>query len=190
MPRKSKIELHPDISKIIERVSNGVTTKREAAKIVGTSEQNFNQWFNRRYKHVPKDQKKPRRKRSTVPKKEQDPALLIRLVDSQSNEEWGSVAWKRMLQNLTQTLTDELLEVDDQVKVANTLLKLLQFQFKEKEFVPEYEEKEFKLDKAQEEELLNRILKDHDEWCPYRREAVKEQDRKQVDVRFLSSESP
>ena len=188
MTRKSKIELHPDISKIIAQVSNKIITKREAARIVGTSEQNFNQWFNRRYKHVPKDKKKTRRKRSITPKKEDEPALLIRLTGSQSNEEWGAAAWKNSLQSLTMDLQRDDLEVGERVQLTNTLMKLLQFQFKETELVPEYEEKEFKLDKAQEEELINRILKDHDEWCPYCREAVKEQTKRQADVRLLSSE--
>ena len=190
LTRKSKIELHPDISKIIAQVSNKIITKRAAAKIVGTSEQNFNQWYNRRYKHVPKDKKKPRKKRPVSPKDAAEPALLIRLAGDQTNEEWGAAAWKNNLQSLTLELQRDDLEVEGRVKLSNTLIKLLSFQFKEKSIIPEYQEQELKLNKAQEEELVNRILKDHDEWCPYCREAVKEQTRKQADVRFLSSESP
>ena len=186
MARKSKIELHPDSQRIIEAVINGRMTGRSAAKKFGTTEANFSQYMSR---HYPKHKPKERKRKSQSIKRRDDPALLIRLTDSQSNEEWGSAAWKQNLQSLTMELQRDNLEVDERVKLSNVLIRQLQFQFEKKDLVPEYEEQEIKLDKKQSEEMIKRILDEHDEWCPFAREAIKETAKQQTKIRLLSKES-
>jgi hypothetical protein len=164
-------------------------TNREAARLFGTSEQNYSQWRNRHFpKHKPK-QRREKKKDVSQAREKDKPSLVIRLDGSESNLEWGSAAWKASLQNLTSTLINEPLEIQDQISLAKTLLQLLMFQFKEKDLIPEYEEEEIRLDKEQEERIVKRILEDHDEWCHYRRADLEAKDKQQSKFRLLPEQS-
>jgi len=188
--RESVFTRHPDGAKIAEMVYNKEMTQKRAAEILGCSIPNISLYMKKHFpKHTPDKSKRLKKKPPSPGPESDEPVLVIKLASDATNLEWGSSAWKLMLQNLTQSLMDPHLIVEDQVKLMNALIKLLQFQFKEKDLIPEYKAQEIKLNESQANDIVEKILNDHDEWCPYRREAVKANADKQSKVRFLSPES-
>lgn len=186
------MESLPDFQRIIEAVINHRMTGRAAAKKLKTSEPNFSQYMSRHYpKHKPKRKKRAKEPdpRAIKVGKDGEPAITIQLNSSQSNAEWGTGAWRDILQNLTTTLTTEPdLELNDQLKIAKTLLDLLKFQFSHS--VPEISKPQIEIDKRQEKRIIDQVLADHDEWCHYRNQAIARKDKAQSKARLEPAEPP
>lgn len=183
------MENHPDFQSIIEKVINNKMTGREAAKRLKTSEPNFSQYMSRHYpKHKPKHRrkKKERAVSSIILDKDGEPTISVQLGASQSNEEWGTVAWKKMIQNLLTTLTTEPnLNLHEQVKLTRALTDLLKFQFSH--IIPEVPQETVQIDESMAKEIIDQVMTDHDDWCPYRSQFIEGKDRKQSDSRLESA---
>lgn len=186
------MESHPDFNRIVEAVINKRMTGRAAAKKLHTSEPNFSQYMSRHYpKHKPK---RKRRAKEPDPRaikvgKDGEPAITIELTSAQSNVEWGTSAWRDILQNLTTTLTTEPdLDLNDQLKIAKTLLDLLKFQFSHS--VPDISKQTIEIDKKQEKRIIDQVLADHDEWCYYRNQAIERKDKTQDKARLEFAKPP
>ena len=191
MPRRSKMESHPRFQEIIEAVINRQMTQRAASKKLGTSEQNFSQYMSNHYpKHKPKRKTKKSKTvgaSSIISSKEGEAVLTISLDDSQSNEEWGTTGWRLMVQNLINTLAttpEGDVDIHEQVKLIRALTELLKFQFSHN--VPDIQQETVKIDEEMAQELIEKVMKDHDEWCPYRSDFIKDKDREQSKSRLES----
>lgn len=186
------MESHPDFQKIIEAVINKRITGREASKRLGTTEPNFSQYMSRHYpKHKPTRKKRVKRKDPLAISidKEGEPVLNVQLSANQSNLEWGTVAWKKMTQNLVSTLTTEPnLDLNEQLKLSRTLMDLLKFQFSHN--VPDIPQETVHLDEEMVKEIVDKVMADHDTWCKYRTEFIQRKDRSQSKSRLESPEPP
>jgi len=157
--RESVFTRHPDGAKIAEMVYNKEMTQKRAAEILGCSIPNISLYMKKHFpKHTPDKSKRLKKKPPSPGPESDEPVLVIKLASDATNLEWGSSAWKLMLQNLTQSLMDPHLIVEDQVKLMNALIKLLQFQFKEKDLIPEY--KALTVEKQLKRMLTNRAKSD------------------------------
>ena len=191
MARKSKMESHPEFQKIIEAVINNRMTQRVAAKKLGSTEPNFSQYMSRHYpKHKPKHKSRKRKVigvPSTISSKEGEAILTISLDDSQTSEEWGTAGWRLMVQNLISNIAAFTIDDDthELVKLIRALTELLKFQFSHK--VPDIPRETVKIDEEMAKEILEKAMKDHDEWCPYRSEFIKRKDREQSKSRLEPS---
>lgn len=189
LPRKSKMESHPDFQKIIEAVINNKMSQREACKILKTTEPNFSQYMSRHYpKHKPKKKRTSRARSESALSvdKEGEAVITVQLGSEQSNLEWGTTAWRKMIQNLTTTLeTEANLDLHDQVKISRALIDLLKFQFTHN--VPDIPKETVDIDENMAKEIVDKVMKDHDDWCPYRSEFLERKDREQSKARLESA---
>lgn len=164
-------------------------TGREAAKLLKTTEPNFSQYMGRHYpKHTPKRKRKSKAKELPAIgiDKEGEPVLNIQLEPTQSNLEWGTIAWKKMVQNMLTTLiTDQELSFNQQMKLITTMTNLLKFEFSHN--VPDIPKETVQIDDNMAKELIDQVMKDHDEWCPYRSEFIERKDRSQSKSRLEST---
>ena len=184
------MESHPDFHKIINEVINDRMTRREAARLLGSTEPNFSQYMKRHYpKHKPKPKKKKRKSSNTkavVSSQGEEAALIVELSNKQNNEEWGTIGWKVMVQNLLTTLTTEDIDIHETIKLTRALTDLLKFQFSHN--VPDVPREIIKIDEEQARKIIDEVMANHDEWCPYRNEFIKRKNTLQSKARFQSAE--
>lgn len=188
MPRRSKMEDHPDFKLIIEALINKRMSNKEAAKRLGSTEPNLSQYMGRHYpKHKPKRKQKDSLKikdpQAVISSKDGEPSLTIQLEETDSNLEWGTVAWKKMLQNIITTLlTEPDLNINQQIKLIRAAADILKFQFSHT--VPDIPRETVHIDDEMAKELVDEVIKDHESWCPYRNEFIKRKDRSQSKSRL------
>lgn len=192
LARKSKMESHPRFSEVIEAVINNQMTQREGAKILQSTEPNFSQYLSRHYpKHKPKAKKKPKKRKGSAfaLDKEGEAVITVELGKDQSNLEWGTIAWRKMIQNLVGTLmTESNLGLHDTVKLSRALTDLLKFQFTHN--VPDIPKETVDIDEKMAKEIIDKVMSDHDTWCPYRSEFLERKDKEQSKSRLESAEPP
>ena len=108
-------------------------------------------------------------------------------IDKDSTKDLvGAVGWRSLLQGML-LLSNEDIEPEQYVRVANTLIRMFEFQFRNR--VPEIPASTVKLDKETEDRLIQR-LDEFCEQCPYHRAFRKKKAGEQNKFRLEPRQSP
>ncbi len=162
---------HPDGAQILQDILDKKITQTKAAKLLGCSIPNVSSYLKSRKLRLTKVEKTPPRTPSYTEMargKLVELEKLTLIVDGMTpNETITAVGWKAIQQALLILADPIRLEPDQFVKVTNQLIKMWEFQIKNE--VPEIPPEVVHLDPKQEQEIVDRIMEKHDEWCNYKK---------------------
>lgn len=188
--RQNVFTRHPDGNEILELLINKKISQVKAAERLGCTSANISIYL------------KDHNLRPTLAQRQPKPApsaselLMDKIealgefslsIDSKTPDELtAAVGWRAMLQGLLKMSVDDL-EPDQYVKVANVILRMMQYQFKNP--VPRIPDELVKLDPETENRIIQR-LGAFCEQCAFRRNFDERKTREQNKQRLEPQQSP
>lgn len=189
--RETVFTRHPNGEEILAKILNKQMTQTEAARILGCSVPNISSYLARRNLRPSLAQRKSVRgptPSELVVSQLDELGQMTLVVDGKTPIDLlGAVGWRTLHHGLT-LLTEGELDADQYVKVSNQLLRMYEFQFRNR--IPDIPEKTVKIDRETENRLIQR-LGEFCEQCRFHRafdeNKVKEQNKYRLEPKQSSS---
>lgn len=177
---------HPDGAKVLDLLLTKKITQEKAGKQLGCTKGNISRLL-KKYRHVPEpEERKIEEEKGLIEKQLEELGLLQVQLDTRTPpEKYVAVAWQVILQGLMKIRDPKLLEPKDFIQISNLIVKMLQFQLKE-DMYPDIEREEIKLPEDELNKIVEELMADHDNWCPYRKEFLTGKDKEQKQERLVS----
>lgn len=190
--RKNVFTRHPNGAQILQDILDKKITQTRGAELLGCTIPNVSSYLkSRKLRLTKKEKEAPITPDHTELGREKLAAIekLTLIVDGMTpNETIVAVGWKAIQQALLILANPASLSTDEYVRVTNQLIKMWEFQIKNE--VPEIPPESVNLDPKQEQEIIDRIMAKHDDWCNYKKQFDRRKDNFQNQHRLEPRQSP
>lgn len=187
--RSTVFSRHPKGEEILAKLINKQMTQTEAARILGCSVPNISSYLARRNLRPSLAQRKPTRGPSSselaISQLDALDQMTLTIDGKTPLELLGAVGWRALQHGLT-LLSQGELDADQYVKVSNQLLRMYEFQFRNR--IPDIPKESVKIDKETENRLIQR-LGEFCEQCQFRRAFDERKIKEQNKYRMESEQS-